>query len=184
MSKNAPELGSEKMKFSVAGSIEVLERTPGIVRAMLEGLSEEWTTGGDENNWAPFDITGHLIHGEVTDWIPRAEIILRQGEDRRFEPFDRLAQFELSEGKSFEDLLHEFEIKRRESLVTLRSWKLTDEQLDLKGVHPEFGEVSLSELIAAWVAHDLTHIRQITQFMAKKFTDEVGPWRKYLSILD
>jgi hypothetical protein len=170
--------------FSVSGAMQILERTPNVVRSMLAGLSDDWTNGGTEDNWAPFDIVGHLIHGEVTDWIPRAEIILRQGDDRTFIPFDRMAQFELSKGKSLADLLNEFEVKRRESLETLMSWGLSDEQLKLKGVHPEFGDVSLSELIAAWVAHDLTHIRQITQFMAKKYTDEVGPWREYLSILD
>jgi hypothetical protein len=174
----------DEMKLQIEDSIEVLQRTPSVVRAMLGGLSEEWTGGGDESNWAPFDIVGHLIHGEVTDWIPRAEIILHQGEDRTFEPFDRLAQFELSKGKSLEGLLGDFETKRLESLDTLRSWNLADEQLGLKGIHPEFGDVSLSELIAAWVAHDLTHIRQITQFLAKKYADEVGPWREYLSILD
>lgn len=172
------------MQFNTNEAIEVLERTPAVVRAVLQGLSSDWTGGGDESNWAPFDIVGHLIHGEVTDWIPRAEIILRQGEDRTFEPFDRFAQFELSKGKSLDDLLDDFETKRRESLDTLRSYGLTDEQLKLKGIHPEFGEVALSELIASWVAHDLTHIRQITQFLAKKYTHEVGPWREYLSILD
>lgn len=172
------------MTFNTEQALEILERTPGTVRHMLSGLSEEWTTGGKETDWAPYDIVGHLIHGEVTDWIPRAEIILRQGENRTFEPFDRMAQFQLSKGKSLDQLLNEFNAKRRESVATLRSWKLSDEQLKLKGVHPEFGDVALSELIAAWVAHDLTHIRQIVQFMAKKYTDEVGPWREYLSILN
>ena len=151
---------------------------------MLAGLSEDWTTGGTRDNWAPYDIVGHLIHGELTDWIPRARIILEQGENRTFVPFDRLAQFELSKGKSLGDLLDDFEAKRRQSLDTLQSWNLTEEQLTLKGIHPEFGDVSLSELIASWVAHDLTHIRQITQVMAKQYTDAVGPWREYLSILE
>lgn len=181
MSSKAAET---KTKFSVNGSIEILERTPRVVRALLDGLSDDWTRGGNELSWAPFDIVGHLIHGEVTDWIPRCEIILKQGEDRTFEPFDRFAQFELSKGKSLDELLDDFDVKRRESLDVLKSWNLNDEQLKLKGIHPEFGDVSMSELIASWVAHDLTHIRQITQFMAKKYTDEVGPWRNYLSILD
>jgi len=172
------------VKFDIERAAEILERTPATVRSLLAGLSDDWTGGGIEDSWAPFDIVGHLIHGEVTDWIPRAEIILEQGENRTFVPFDRLAQFELSKGKSLDELLDDFEAKRRQSLDTLQSWKLTDEQLELKGIHPELGDVSLSELIASWVAHDLTHIRQITQFMAKKYTDEVGPWRHYLSILD
>ena len=184
MSSNAAESGLDRNGFSIERSVEILERTPRVLSAMFTGLSDYWTGGGDESNWAPFDIVGHLIHGEVTDWIPRAEIILRQGENCTFEPFDRLAQFELSKGKSLDDLLGDFESKRSESLDTLRSWTLSNEQVNLKGIHPEFGDVSLSELIAAWVAHDLTHIRQITQFMAKKYTDEVGPWREYLSILE
>jgi hypothetical protein len=172
------------MKFEVERSIEVLERTPGVVRSLIAGLSDEWTGGGSETEWAPFDIVGHLIHGEVTDWIPRCEIMLRQGKNRAFEPFDRFAQFELSRGKSLGDLLDDFEARRRESLETLRSWNLADEQLQLICIHPEFGEVAMSEHIASWVAHDLTHIRQMTQFLAKKYTYEVGPWREYLSILE
>jgi len=172
------------VKFDIERAAEILERTPATVRSMLAGLSDDWTGGGIKDSWAPYDIIGHLIHGEVTDWIPRAEIILEQGENLTFVPFDRLAQFELSKGKSLDDLLDDFVAKRRQSLDTLRSWNLTDAQLELKGVHPEFGDVSLAELIASWVAHDLTHIRQITQVMAKKYTDAVGPWREYLSILD
>jgi len=172
------------LEFNIERAAEILERTPKAVRSMLTGLSEDWTTGGTQDNWAPYDIVGHLIHGELTDWIPRARIILEQGENRTFVPFDRLAQFELSKGKSLSELLDDFEVNRDESLDTLRSWNLTEEQLTLKGIHPEFGDVSLSELIASWVAHDLTHIRQITQVMAKKYTDAVGPWREYLSILE
>ena len=169
--------------FNLERSIEVLERTPRVVRAMLDGVSEEWTSGGSETDWAPFDIVGHLIHGELTDWIPRAQIILDQGEDRGFIPFDRLAQFENSKGKTLAVLLDEFDEMRRSSLRTLLNWHLTEEQLQLKGIHPEFGEVSLAELIAAWVTHDLSHISQIAVFLARKYTDAVGPWREYMSIL-
>ncbi len=171
------------MKFDKERAIEILERTPAIVRALVGDLSDEWTSGGSETDWAAFDIVGHLVHGELTDWIPRAQIILEQGEDRTFVPFDRLAQFELSEGKSIDELLDQFARERRRSLDTLRSWNLKDEQLALKGMHPELGEVTLSQLIATWVVHDLTHIRQIATSMAKKCTDEVGPWKQYLSIL-
>jgi hypothetical protein len=169
--------------FSLERSIEILERTPRTVRAMLEGLSDEWTEGGSETDWAPFDILGHLIHGELTDWIPRAEIILAQADDRRFVPFDRRAQFENSKAKSLAILLDEFDETRRASLATLRGWSLTEEQLQLKGIHPEFGEVTLAEMIAAWVTHDLSHISQIAVFMARKYTSAVGPWREYMSIL-
>ena len=168
--------------FSLGRSIEVLERTPRVVRALLDGLSDKWTSGGSEGDWAPFDIVGHLIHGELTDWIPRAQIILDQG-DRRFVPFDRLAQFENSKGKTLAVLLDEFDETRRASLATLRGWSLTEEQLQLKGIHPEFGEVTLAEMIAAWVTHDLSHISQMAIFIARKYTDSVGPWREYMSIL-
>ena len=171
------------MEQSIDRSLAVLERTPQVLRAMLSGLSDEWTYGGSQTDWAPFDIIGHLIHGEMTDWVPRAEIILRQGDDRTFTPFDRVAQFQLSKGKSLKDLLDDFEAKRTDSLEKLRSWKLTDDQLELTGVHPEFGDVSMSQLIAAWVTHDLSHISQIAQFMARKYTDAVGPWKEYMSIL-
>lgn len=176
--------GNAQDIFDLDTACILLSRTPAVLNALLSGLSNDIRTSGKPDDWAPFDIVGHLIHGELTDWIPRAEIILRQGEDRKFVPFDRLAQFELSKGKSLKELLTEFELKRTESLETLRSWNLSDEQLELKGVHPEFGEVSLSELIASWVAHDMTHIRQIVTYLAKKFGPHVGPWKEYLSILD
>jgi len=171
------------MNFEIDKAIEVLERTPRVVRAMLDRLSDEWTSGGTETDWAPFDIVGHLIHGESTDWIPRAKIILDQGGNVTFVPFDRLAQFDHSKGKTLAVLLDEFDEARRESLKTLRSWNLTDGQLKLKGMHPELGEVNLSQLLSTWVVHDLTHIRQISTFMANKYSEAVGPWTEYLSIL-
>ena len=176
--------GNAKERFDLNAAIDILARTPSVLIALLSGLTDELTTGGKRDEWAPFDIVGHLIHGELTDWIPRGEIILRQGTDRNFIPFDRFAQFEISKGKSLSDLLSEFETKRRESLDALRSWELTDEQLALTGIHPEFGEVSLEHLIGSWVAHDLTHTRQIVVYLAKKFGSHVGPWKEYLSILD
>jgi hypothetical protein len=124
-----------------------------------------------------------LIHGEETDWIPRARIILQQGENRTFVPFDRFAQHERSKGKSLAQLLDEFAELRRENLDTLRSWSLTDTQLDLEGIHPELGRVTLRQLLGTWVVHDLNHIRQITTVMAKRYEEEVGPWKEYLSIL-
>jgi len=171
------------MNFEIDKAIEVLERTPRVVRAMLDRLSDEWTSGGTETDWAPFDIVGHLIHGESKDWIPRAKIILDQGGNVTFVPFDRLAQFDHSKGKTLAVLLDEFDEARRESLKTLRSWNLTDGQLKLKGMHPELGEVNLSQLLSTWVVHDLTHIRQISTFMANKYSEAVGPWTEYLSIL-
>jgi len=154
------------------------------LRSMLAELSEEWTSGArDSEEWSPFDIVGHLIHGEQTDWIPRARIILEQGADPTFVPFDRFAQFENSKGKSLTQLLDEFARLRTENLDTLRSWNLTDEQLDLEGNHPELGRVTLRQLIATWLVHDLTHIRQLVTVMAKRYEQEVGGWREYLAIL-
>jgi hypothetical protein len=175
--------GNAPAKFSIDEACEVLERTPAAVRSLLGGLSDAWTSGGTPDYWAPFDILGHLIHGEWTDWIPRARIILEQGDDRRFVPFEMLAQFEASKGKSTAELLDEFEKARAENIEILRSWNLSDEQLQLTGIHPEFGEATLEQLLATWMVHDLNHIRQIATFMAKRYDREVGPWKQYLSIL-
>ena len=172
------------MKFQIEQAVEILSRTPETVKSLLENLSEDWIKSEDSSeNWNPFDVVGHLIHGEETDWIPRAEIILAQGESLTFESFDRFAQFENSKGKTLSELLEIFEQKREESLETLKSWNLTTEQLKLKGIHPELGEVTLEQLLSTWVVHDLTHIRQIATILAQKYTTNVGVWREYLSIL-
>src|SRR5258708_27364092 len=170
--------------FDVARSAEILRQTPYTLRAMLGDLSPEWTESlGDRNNWSPYDVIDHLIHGEETDWIPRAEIILAQGDDRTFVPFDQLAQFERSKGRSLIDLLTELAHLRNTNIEKLIRWQLTPDQLALKGLHPELGEVTLGELLATWVVHDLNHIRQIVDCMAAKYADNVGPWKAYLSIL-
>lgn len=171
-------------KFELEKAAEILEQTPNTIKCLLSNLSDEWIYAGEsENTWTPFDIVGHYIHAEETDWIPRAEIILAQGENRTFEPFDRFAQLELSKGKTLSELLETFAERRKQSLQTLRSWNLTDEQMQLKGVHPELGEVNLEQLLSTWVVHDLTHIRQISIVLAKQFSANVGPWKEYLSIL-
>lgn len=173
------------MRFQVGKAVEVLRQTPYTIGRMLDGLSDEWTaSSGNRENWGPYDIVGHLIHGEETDWIPRAEIVLAQGENRTFVPFDRVAQFERSKGKTLNDLLTEFAYLRNVNLETLVRWQLTPEQLALKGMHPELGEVTLEQHLASWVVHDLNHISQIARKMSAKYADEVGPWRAYLSILD
>ena len=172
------------MKFDLENAVEILSATPATLRELIGGLGEEWTArAGDSNNWQAFDVVGHLIHGEETDWIPRARIILAQSENQTFVPFDRFAQFEKSKGKSVADLLEEFKEARTRSLAELRSWNLSDEQLELTGIHPELGEVTLSQLLATWVVHDLNHIRQIVTSMARRYDTEVGPWKEYLSIL-
>ena len=172
------------MDFNLENSIEILSRTPQTVTSLLGNLSDEWTmsTSG-ENEWNPFDVIGHYIHGEETDWIPRAEIILARGENPAFEPFDRFAQFESSKGRTLTELLERFSSLRAKNLETLRSWNLTAQDLQLTGIHPEFGVVTLEQLLATWVVHDLTHIRQIVTVLAKQYQKEVGPWRAYLSIL-
>lgn len=173
------------MKFQIEKAIEILSNTPQTVKSMLENLSDEWTASEDnKDDWSPFDVIGHYIYCEETDWIPRAEIILRKGENRTFEPFDRFAQFEISKGKTLYELLETFAEIRRKNLETLKSWNLSEAQLKLKGIHPELGEVNLEQLISTWVVHDLTHIRQISTNLAKKYADNVGAWKEYLSILD
>ena len=173
------------MNFDLPAGIAVLERTPHTLRAMLDGLPPTWTdaTEGPET-WSPYDIVGHLIHGERTDWIPRAQVILAQGPQRRFTPFDRTAQFRESEGKSLTDLLDELARLRTANLATLATWHLTDTQLALQGEHPEFGPVTLRQLLATWVAHDLGHVAQTARVMAKQYREAVGPWRVYLPVLD
>lgn len=173
------------MNFDLTTSLPVLERTPGILHAMLDGLPSAWTdaTEGGES-WSPYVIVGHLMHGERADWIPRAEIILAQGASRCFARYDRFAQFHESVGKSLEDLLREFATQRADNLTTLRAWHLTDAQLALEGEHPAFGAVTLRQLLATWVAHDLGHVAQIARVMAKQYRDAIGPWRAYLPIMD
>jgi hypothetical protein len=173
------------MTFDLKDGIAVLERTPAALHAMLDGLGPAWidaTEGPD--TWSPFIIVGHLINGERTNWIPRARVILAQGSDRRFPSFDRMAQFHESRGKSLLELLEEFARLRAGSLETLRGWHLTDAQLVLEGEHPEFGTVTLSQLLATWVAHDLGHLAQTARVMAKQYREAIGPWRAYLPIMD
>lgn len=188
VSNAAAVISSIDMKttqFRLNEGIEILRNTPAVLAALLEGVSENWTNSkGDLNDWMPFDVVGHLVHGERTDWIPRAEIILRQDDERTFTPYDRIAQFDESKGKTIKELLDEFAKIRRQNLELLISWNLTEDQLDLEGIHPELGPVKLRQLLSTWAAHDLGHIRQIVTAMAGRYKDEVGPWRQYLSILN
>jgi hypothetical protein len=172
-------------EFDLASGVAVLERTPATLRAMLAGLPSAWidATEGPET-WSPYVIVGHLVHGERADWLVRARIILDQGTNRRFAPFDRLAQFRESEGKPLATLLDEFESLRKANLDALASWRLTDAELSLEGEHPAFGVVTLRQLLATWVTHDLGHIAQVARVMAKQYRDAIGPWRAYLPIVD
>ena len=152
---------------------------------MLAGLPSGWTDGTEgPETWSPYDIVGHLIHGERTDWIPRAQIILAQGENRRFTPYDRFAQFRESQGRTLAALLDEFARLRAENLVTLAGWRLTEAQLALEGEHPALGAVTLRQLLATWVAHDLGHVAQTARVMAKQYREAIGPWRAYLPVMD
>lgn len=173
------------MDFDLQDGIPILERTPATLRALLAGLPDRWTTTNEgPDSWSAYDIVGHLIHGERADWIPRAELILAQGPERRFAPYDRFAQFRESQGRSLADLLEEFARLRAANVVTLAGWRLTEAQLALEGEHPAFGPVSLRQLLATWVAHDLGHLAQCTRVMAKQYREAVGPWRAYLPVMD
>nr|WP_299174499.1 DinB family protein [uncultured Allomuricauda sp.] len=172
------------MKFNLEESIQILAKTPLIISNLLKGLPEAWVMtneGGD--TWSPFDVVGHLIHGEKTDWIPRTLIILSETENKAFEPFDRFAQFKNSKGKNLEQLLLEFSELRIENLKKLKALPIDEMTLVKTGVHPEFGPVTLKQLLAAWVVHDLGHINQISRVLAKNYKVESGPWPKYLAIL-
>jgi hypothetical protein len=172
------------MNFDLDLSIDVLARTPATLRALLNGLTDSWTreTEGPDT-FSAFDVVGHLIDGEETDWIPRARIILARGQSLRFERYDRFRHRARNAGRSLESLLDEFAELRAGNLALLRSWRLTSRELDLPGEHPSLGPVTLRQLLAAWVVHDLGHIAQTGRVMAKQYYGEVGPWVPYLPVL-
>jgi hypothetical protein len=172
------------MDYRFDDALPVLRRTPGTLRALLDGLPEAWT-GATEGpgTWSPFDVVGHLIHGERTDWMPRVEHILRSGETVPFPAFDREAMFAASEGRTLPDLLDTFAHLRKESLDRLAALGLTDADLARRGRHPDLGVVTMGQHLATWVAHDCGHLGQVVRVMARQYADAVGPWRAYLSIL-
>src|SRR5215204_756378 len=172
------------MEFQLDHARDILRRTPATLNSLLRDLPDEWVVSNEgPDTWSPFDVMGHLIHGEETDWIPRAKIILEDGENRSFEPFDRFAMFEISKGRSLDDLLTTFEQLRTKSLQQLKEMNVTPELLAKRGMHPELGIVTLGELLATWVVHDLSHIAQILRVMSKQYGERVGPWRAYMPIL-
>jgi len=172
------------MNFDLANAVAVLERTPGVLQALLSGLSDEWTRPNEgPDTWSPFDVVGHLISAEEVDWLERARIILAQGPDRRFVPFDRFRNFEANRGKTLAELLDWFADLRSRNLRELASLGIGPRELELTGEHPEFGTVTLSQLLSTWVAHDLGHIAQISRVMAKQYREAVGPWTAYLPVL-
>lgn len=172
------------MEHALAQTISLLTRTPAAFNALLRDLPESLTSSNEgENTWSPYDVIGHLIHAERTDWMPRIRIILQHGDTRPFEPFDRLAQFRENQGKSLPQLLDEFSGLRSENLAELRAMNLKPEDLKRRGKHPSLGAVTLSELLATWVAHDLTHLHQISRIMAHQYREAVGPFSAYLGVL-
>jgi hypothetical protein len=172
------------MTFDLDQAVAVLARTPATVRALLQGLDESWTCANEgPDTFTAFDNVGHLIDGEETDWLPRARIILAGGPDPRFEPYDRFRHYARNAGRTLPSLLDEFEALRGANLETLRSWRLTDAQLDLEATHPGLGRVTLRQLLAAWVVHDLGHIAQISRVMAKQYREAIGPWAPYLPVV-
>ena len=166
-------------------AIAVLERTPAVLQAMLGGLPEAWLLGNEgPDTFSPRDVVGHLIHGEETDWVPRARIILEHGESVPFTPFDRFAFRAKSEGETTAALLDRFAVLRRVSLDEVRRLRLDEPTLARTGTHPALGRVTLAQLLAAWVVHDLGHLKQVARTMARQYREAVGPWREYLTILD
>ena len=172
------------MRFELASSIDILRRTPGTLRALLDELADPWTRANEgPETFSPFDVVGHLIDGEETDWMPRAEIILSRNPGLSFAPYDRFRHYERNLGRTLASLLEEFARLRAANLDRLASWNLGDAELDLRATHPSLGPVTLRQLLATWVAHDLGHVAQVVRVMAKQYRGEVGPWAQYLPVL-
>ena len=173
------------MEFNLNNSTAVLERTPAVIETMLAGLPEELVMSNEgKDTWSPFDVVGHLINGEKEVWIVRMEIILSVKEDKAFAPFDRFSQLKANKEKTITQLINEFKDLRKKNIEILRSKKISGTDLDKNGIHPDFGAVTLRQLLAMWPAHDLTHLTQITRTMAIQHKELIGPWAKYLSIMN
>lgn len=171
------------MKFELSRSLEILANTPSVLESLLGGLSNEWLYSNEgPDSWSPFDILGHLVHCERNDWIERTLIILNSG-DKNFRPVDRFAQLTESKDKTISDLLEEFKSLREKNIARLKKLEISEAELDQKGIHPAFGEVTLRQMLSTWVVHDLNHLAQISRVMAKQYKDETGPWVEYLPIL-
>ncbi len=172
------------MRFRLDLSIDILRRTPAALGALLQGVDRAWARGNEgPDTFSPFDVVGHLIDGEETDWMTRSRIILAQGSDPHFEPYDRFRHRARNAARTLESLLAEFAKLRASNLELLDSWHLTEGELDLRGEHPELGPVTLRQLLASWVVHDLEHVAQVARVMAKQYRSEVGPWVPYLPVL-
>lgn len=179
-----PGIKVEDMQQDLQHTLSLLARTPATLDALLRELPDAWTRQNEgENTWSAYDVVGHLIHGDRTDWMPRARRILEFGETRAFEPFDRLAQNRESQGKSLPELLDEFTRLRAKNLDELRAMNLRPEDMERRGLHPALGSVTLAELLATWAAHDLTHMHQISRIMAHQYRQAVGPWSRFLGVM-
>ncbi len=172
------------MQCDLVQSLEILTRTPTVLAVLLDDLSREWLTGNEgAETWSPISVLAHLVHGERTDWITRARTIIEKGEDEVFVPFDRTAHLKAARTRSVTELLVEFRLLRQENIATLRGWNLTPTDLARTGQHPDFGRVTLGQLLSTWVVHDLGHIGQVARVMAKQYGSQVGPWQAYLPVL-
>jgi hypothetical protein len=177
-------LAEDTMQLKLADATQILQRTPATLTAMVAGVPEPWLKCNEgSGTWSTYDIVGHLIHGELTDWIPRVRIILDRGEAQAFEPFDRFAQFREDQSRPISALLDQFTFMRAENVAILQNLKLTCDDLSRRGTHPELGQVTLGQLISSWVVHDMSHLSQVARVTAKQYCHEVGPWRQYMSIL-
>lgn len=173
------------MNFNLNKSIDILQRTPSVLESLLKDIPDDWAFCNEgKDTFSPFDVLGHLLHGEKTDWIPRLEIILSDKLNKTFEPYDRFAQFEESKGKTMNQLLSEFKIIRQQNVDLLKSKNFTENDFTKIGVHPTLGSVTLIELLSAWTVHDMSHIAQIMRVMCKHYKQDVGPWMEYLPILN
>jgi hypothetical protein len=172
------------MQLKLPEATQILQKTPATLAAMVAGIPDTWlkaTEGG--GTWSCYDVVGHLIHGELTDWIPRVRIILEHGEKKAFEPFDRFAQFREDQSRPISALLDQFAFMRGENVAILQNLNLSSDDLARRGTHPELGPVTLGQLISSWVVHDLSHLSQVARVTAKQYSHEVGPWHAYMSIL-
>ena len=173
------------MKYNLTQAVEILERTPAVLNTLLSGLSNDWIMNNEgTETFSPYDVVGHLLHGEKTDWTIRTKMILQFGNTKTFVPWDRFAQYEESKGKSLQQLLNEFARIRMENMDWFKVLQLTEADMDKTGLHPKLGEVTLRNLLSTWVIHDLTHIAQITRVMAKQYKEEMGPWVDFFRIMN
>ncbi|GAA4279385.1 DinB family protein [Aquimarina mytili] len=173
------------MNFELNKSIEILERTPKVYSALFYNANYDWDKINEGiGTWSAYNIVGHLIHGEKTDWIPRAEIILGDNQNKTFEPYDRFAQEQLYSSRTMDELLSEFETLRNQNIKKLHSWNLSESDLNKEGIHPDLGSVTLRQLISTWTIHDIAHLNQISRVIVKHYAEDIGPWKKYTTLLN